>query len=57
MGYQQGQDGLGCSAFSVEYLQEQYGLGCSAFSVEYLQEQDGEVVQHIQWNIYNNKMS
>jgi hypothetical protein len=25
--------------------------------VEYLQEQDGEVVQHIQWNIYNNKMS
>jgi hypothetical protein len=35
MGYQQGQDGLGCSAFSVEYLQEQYGLGCSAFSVEY----------------------
>jgi hypothetical protein len=25
MGYQQEQDGLGCSAFSVECLQEQYG--------------------------------
>jgi hypothetical protein len=31
--YQQEQDGLGCSAFSVEYLQEQDGLGCSVFLV------------------------
>jgi hypothetical protein len=50
------QDGLGCSAFSVEYLQKQEGLGCLAFSVEYLPEQVGDVVQHPQWYIYKNKM-